>query len=368
MKKKTVVAKGYYGLGGNLSVLASAMRLAKNFDCNLVVDWKDGFYGLKEEDIFSRVFKYPDSNLELLTKGTHKVWPPEWQDYIEQTRPHKNINGLQLSRVTSEMIEDSNEILSDSYDTFVVSRDDKYWHHGQYESEIKSLLLNVRLADSLQQKVDSYDVDEDTVAVHFRHGNGELTVVPPDINWFYSQVDKYLDRGAKNIFLCTDCFRVIELFRERYPGLVFSSDKKYPANGQGAMHYAVTDTGNIRAISEAIIDIWTMAKAGFLVGSKSFFTGASYKLSTNLVKERTSIWVPEVRSHKPASTQTPLVNDSDLSNTFKQKGIPTDGLYVERKGRESLIFYLHNEISTFTNLDELKLDDVHARIKALRYY
>lgn len=351
---KYVVAKGYYGLGGSIAVLSSAMRLADRSGAKLIVDWVDGVYGIEGKDVFNEIFSEPQSNIDVLMSSEMKVWPEEWQDDYKSTMPHKTVNGLQLSKVTSEMVEESGELDKENYNCFVVSRDDKYWHDGYFREEVTECVRAIKPVDRVARKIDSYKLGEDCIGVHFRHGNGERTVVPPDINWFFGRVDDFLcSSPSSNILVCTDCSKVLDAFEERYPGKVISTEKSYPEVGSGSMHLSREGDQRLQAIEEAVIDIWLMAKCGFFVGSKSFFTGVALKLRGNIDKAKVKIWQPIWRSHKPEQTEVPLSECSDLSKSFDDQKILKDGLFVKVDGALFRIRYLYCELGEYSSVEDI---------------
>ncbi|WP_409523338.1 hypothetical protein [Nitrincola sp. MINF-07-Sa-05] len=364
-----IIAKGYYGLGGNIAVLSSAMRLADLRGAKLIVDWVDGVYGLSSGDVFNEVFEFPVSNSELLKSEDFTVWPVAWQNYYKMTRPHKEVNGLQLSRVTSDMIEASGELYSGNFDAFIVSRDDKYWHHSEFSDEISKYVQQIRPQPRIVNKVNSYDLGGSSIAVHFRHGNGEITVVPPDLQWFFSKVDGYLESAPlSSVLVCTDCIRILELFRERYGDKVISTDKQYPEVGNGAMHCEDTNDGRLRSLEEAIIDIWLMSRCDFFVGSKSFFTGVALKLAGRVEKQKISVWSPVWRSHKPEPQQLPVEKFEEIADMLLGAGITLDGLFVEETGNAFELYYLYNFVCSINDLHLADIEFIREKIKGFRYY
>jgi len=364
-----IIAKGYYGLGGSLAVLASSMRLADKYNATLVVDWLDGVYGLKGKDIFNEVFELPISNAHFRNVEGLRVWPAEWQGYYHKTMPHKIVNGLQLSRVTSEMVENSGELDKDNYDCFVVSRDDVYWHRPEFKEEISRYVRTLKPVARIRKNIDSYELGRACIGVHFRHGNGEKTVVPPNINWFFEKVNGFLDKSPSSyILVCTDCIEVLRAFEKKYPGKIVSSNKNYPDLGSGSMHLDNNNSERLQAIEEAIVDIWLMSKCSYIVGSKSFFSGVALKLSDGIEKENVKVWSPVWRSHKPASDEFPLEKHKQLSSAFESWQLLTDGIYLSEKNNVLKIRYLYHELGSYSSINEIDFQWLKKKLIKFRCY
>lgn len=367
---KYVIAKGYYGMGGSLAVVVCASRLAESLGRTLLVDWVDGCYGLKGQDIFMRLFSAPVYSLDRDALRAAKVWPSFWQDFIHRTRPYSSSHPL--SRVTTEMVEDDGAAAIES-DVIVVSRDDTYWHSSDHHQEMSRLARRLRPNPILQEKIDKFAFEhlgQNSIGVHFRHGNGEPTVVPPDIAWFFNRVDEQCGgKGDANIFLCTDCSEVVNRFNDRYPGRVVCTTKKYPPLGAGAMHSVSGDEQRLNSAEEAVMDIWLLSKCRALVGSKSFFTGFAAKLNPKLGAD-IKTWTPEYRSYTSPAGRVPVEDDHELSRTLAGVGIRTDGLFLEQVPHEAgkRLFYLYWQIAKFSGVSELDFRSIETKIAFRRLY
>lgn len=242
MKTKYVLAKGYYGMGGNIAVMLCALRLARETDRRRLVDWVDGVYHVEGEDVFKLLFESPSYELPREALASLRVWPTFWQPYVTETMPYPD--DVPLTRVrASQAVDEGLEHLSE-YDVWMVTRDDRYWHDGMYREETGRLAQELVLVRRLRQRIASFhahEMGDDAIAVHFRHGNGEPTVVPPDIQWFFGAVDEFLKRSpGSRIFVCTDCKAVLDRFTDRYDRRIVATAKEYPPLGSGAMHSKYT--------------------------------------------------------------------------------------------------------------------------------
>lgn len=368
-----VIAKGYYGLGGNIAVLACAMRLAKKLNRQLIVDWKDGFYGGDSHDAYASLFQSPTSvPIEREALKDLKVWPNYWQPYIAQTKPHAN--GIPLSNVTAEMAEIDIDTGGSCGEVIVVSREDKYWHQGEHHEEMGLLTRLLIPSADVQKLLDSYKqlfAGHPVIGVHFRHGNGERSVVPPDISWFFAQVDKFIEKSPESkIFLCTDCHAALTTFSSRYGNRVLSTEKEYPPLGTGGMHYAVTDDKRLNSAREALLDIWLLAECTYFVGSRSFFSAVAGKLNGGFDRNNSAWWMPKYRSHSVEPGKVALAADEGLAQSFLEKGVMTDGVYYEGNTEGAFdLYYLYDYLGTVPKShDEFSLDGVFAELRNRRLY
>jgi len=214
---------------------------------------------------------------------------------------------------------------------------------------------------------------EDAIAVHFRHGNGERTVVPPDINWFFGAVDAFLINSPESkIFLCTDCKAVIDAFRDRYSSRIICTKKKYPALGVGGMHVTSETADRLMSAEEAILDIWLISRCKYVVGSKSFFTGVAMKLNSKIERSNIKIWMPKNRSHRPLKTHVQVVKCPSIRSRLEASGLLLDGLFFEPaesdKADGGKLFYLYELLAEFQTSDEIDVSEVSLKLKQLRLY
>lgn len=368
---KYVIAKGYYGMGGNLVTLACAMRLAKKLDRNILVDWIDSCYGLSDADIFRVLFQSPEYSLGRDALANSVVWPDFWKSYILRTMPHSPQHAL--SRVTTDMIEEVDQADVSGADVIVVSRDDKYWYDPACRLEFSNIVGEIIPSDDVLREVREFQeqvLGPSPIGVHFRHGNGERSVVPPDIHWFFARVDEYLiESPDSQVFLCTDCSAILERFEENYPGKVVSTVKEYPPVGSGAMHQLKGDRQRLISAKEAVVDIWLLAKCKYLVSSRSFFSGFAAKLNKNLAGRYVKGWVPVHRQYNIQPGHIPVVEDPDLRPRLACNDIRTDGLYVEKDDQGLYkLYYLYSELGCYSSYDEVDFDRLKRQVVDIRSY
>lgn len=361
-----VVAKGMYGMGGNLAVLADALRLGELMGSPVAVDWAGGMYSVEGRDVFSLLFEQ-DSFVDLPRVPGIRVWPPQWADYLSETSP-KAAPDLQLSRVTATSAEEFGlDVLRGSYDAVVLSRDSANWHA---EGGLSEYLRRVQPNSEISGRIDAVGANEGDIGVHVRHGNGERTVVPPSIQDVFRATEQFLiELPDARIFLATDCGAVLDRFIAEFgDDRVFASAKNYPALGSGGMHYADGSAARLQSAKEAIIDIWSLSRCGRLIGAQSFFTGCARRLSTRLNRESMKVIQNEYRSHKPAPGQVPLAPAHPLGAALLEAGIRLDGLFLQSLGEEGELFYLYWPLCRVGDSSALPIQEIRAKLSARRLY
>lgn len=369
----TVLVKGYYGLGGNLAVLLCGLRLAEKLGRPLSVDWRNSVYGSTESNLFPSLFESPAPNLSLPEKVPSKVWPPEWRGLLGEARPH--IKGLSLHlSMASEAEKLSHDSLKD-FEYLVVSRDDPTWFDPDYTQIYRRLWAQLSPSPKVRTAVENFKKHhfaEEMIGVHFRHGNGERTVVPPDIAWFFERVDDAVAKEPEaKLFLATDCRAVLDEFSKRYGARVVSLPKNYLPVGHGAFHTSSDasqgSNRDWRAV-EALIDLTLLSETNRLIGSRSFFTGVAVKVSGTLSPQRVSAWVPKVREFYPPATFRTVMDYPPILKRLEAAELTADGLFVEERESLSVLHYLAWEISSFRSPAELDLAKVKKSVVARRLY
>jgi len=370
--KKYVICKGYYGMGGSLAVLVCAMRLAEELGRELIIDWRNCAYKIENADVFEVLFQTPQIIGPKRSEWSgYKVWPDYWQELVTYTKPHSQT--LPLSRVTADLFEELSTEEQEGQELVVISRDDKYWHRAEYHDEMSSLMQKVVPNKDIMGKVSKFvemHLGENAIGVHYRHGNGERTVIPPDITWFFESIDKFLLVSPESaIFLCTDCAAVIDTFKGRYGDKVVFIEKQFPEIGSGPMYNADSDDHRLRNAIEAILDIWTLSYCNYFVGSKSFFSGVAAKLNGNITNENSRWWIPKNRSHSVPEGHLPLDQYPEIHQGFVKRDIKTDNVFVESNDTGNTIYYLYNSIEMLSGQsDESVYASVAEKIKKLRFY
>jgi hypothetical protein len=349
---KYILVKSYYGLGGDLSVLLGAMILSNQTGREVLVDWDGGLYGNSPNmniSLFNCLFKSPVFSTSKVLSRNCSVYPKFWKDYINHA-PLTYINGIDLTKCRPEDAPQDCQ-----QDCIIVTRDSKWLRNRTeiYHSEIKKL----KLADDINQVVDdflaiNFDYNKIIIGIHFRHGNGEYKVIPPDPKWFRNNINQILTLNKKNqndliLFVCSDCSAVLNYFKKYYP-CVLSTDKKYLSNGLGAFHVEkgthhipridLENCEKIRLAKEALVDMYILAKAHFFLGSGGFF---SQYVSLLRHGENQKIYSKSriYSNFQFNENYFPAANEPVISDYLREYGFPLDGLFIHIEQNRKKVFY-----------------------------
>lgn len=332
--RKYVIAKPFYGFGGNLSVLACAWLAARKLDRRLIVDWRGMYYG-GGTDYFHKLFKplsrqVPISEIAEVDGG---VFPTYWTKFVHDTPRHHS--GYNLTAATSDLLFDPGSgFVPEKHPIAVVSRDGSFFHWPEFRSELKQFFAELVPVDEIETIISDFAIcnfEHFTIGVHFRHGNGEATVVPPDFEWFCNSIDELgagAPQGRSKIFIATDCRAALDRFRARYGDRVMSYPKPYPAHGAGGMQYREPQDKKLVCAIEALTDIRLLSRCQAFVGSKSFFSACANLWGTGLDRTNSRWFIPRLRAFKPSSEQRPVVTDPELLSVFGGS-YPCDNIYID---------------------------------------
>ena len=357
---KFVLVKSYYGLGGDLSVLLGAMILSNQRGRELLVDWDGGMYGNSPDpniSLFNYLFKSPVFRTSKILSQSYSVYPSYWKEYI-YSPPLTYVNGVDLAGSRPEGVpEDRNQ------DCIVITRDSAWVKKKteKYHAEIKKLVLS----DEIKQTIDdfseiNFDKGKLIIGVHFRHGNGEYKVIPPDPKWFRNKINMVLTLNKRNIndlilFICSDCSAVLNYFKKYYP-VVLSTKKKYLRNGFGAFHVKsgvrhipridLENSEQILLAKEALVDMYLLAETNFFLGSGGFFSKYVSLLRNG---ENINLFSGNRTYKNPESNDKifPASDEETLSSYLNKYGFPFDGLFIHLDGSIKNVFYYDTLLGFF---------------------
>jgi hypothetical protein len=373
ISKKYIIAKSFYGLGGNLSVLSCAWVAARKLNRYLIIDWRGMHYGC-ESDYFHKLFKplSLQASLSEISNLEADVFPHYWKDFVMDIPNHQK--GINLTAANSDLLFDPQSGFSpENQSIAVVSRDGKFFHKREYLSEMKEFFAELKPIDTIDADISAFvgsHFKDFTIGVHFRHGNGEPTVVVPDFDWFCKSIDELCtgsDRSCAPILIATDCGAALDMFRIRYGDRIVCYPKFYPPNGTGGMHYRQTGEEKLKSAVEAVIDIRLLSLCSAFVGSKSFFSVCASHWGKGFNRCNSRWFVPRLRAFKPADSQIHISSDTNLVETFGLN-YPNDNLYYDKKTHQ-LFFQdviVGNIDCAMASLEEL--DRVKQKIFLYRLY
>lgn len=373
---KYVVNKAYYGLGGLLAVLACSVYYCRQSGRKLIIDWRGGHYGTPEINPYPTLFDYPASeSVDVLEQiNSSDVYPEHWGDYISLPAPLAK--GVPLTLATLDNVEAETEV-SQRKKIIVLSRDSSHFYNQSLRRCFSDIFQSIKPRKELLEQIEEFQGTifqrRPVIGVHYRHGNGEKSIIPADIHWYFNAIDDLIEKCGSEylIFLCTDCSRVLDRFVERYGSRVCSTHKAYNPPGSGAMHYWTDLASKLRSAEEAIKDIWLLSKCDRMVISKSFFAYAAARINGSLENETMKMYVPKNRSFKQPQDWVSASSVTGVSKVFKEARMAMDSVYVKENEGISRLFYLYEPVgvlnSAFSPIGE-SWSVILDRIKDIRSY
>jgi hypothetical protein len=343
MDSRYVLVKSYYGLGGDLCVLLGAIRYAARTRRAVVVDWSGGLYGTVDNgNLINEYFDSPAfSAPSVLRDRTLSVFPPQWADRIHLP-PLSYIAGVDLTLSRPE------EVPADcDADCVVITRDSRLLHRKpeDFFTVARSLQPAARIRTAIEATLQKLANGRPSIGIHFRHGNGERKVIPPDPRWFRNRINARirsleLTPADINLYVATDCGGTLDYFRRYYPNTI-DFDKVYRPNGEGALHLNRPDLSaadKMKLADEALIDMYVLSSCDHFIGSRGFFS-----FYVRLLRgKRGSILYEGPRvfdNYKFTDTFYPAERDPLLGPVLKRARQAIDGLFVMLTPESRKLYY-----------------------------
>jgi hypothetical protein len=374
--QRMVLVKSYYGLGGDLCVLLGAMRFARADSRRVVVDWSSGVYGVAQHgSLFHSLFEAHDiGSMGDIRGRALSVFPPCWAGRLESP-PGAWVVGVPLSLSRPEEVPQSC-----AADCVVITRDPRNLrlHLRDYYDLAAGLRPVASVRRAVEAQVAGLANARYSIGIHYRHGNGEPSVIPPDPQWFVARIEKLiaeqcLPREEVTVYVATDCGAALDYFKRRF-ARTLDLEKQYRPIGEGPMHHGRTDLApaSTNALAEeALVDMYVLSQCDSFVGSLGYF----------------SLFVQILRAGRHCSTYDgprvfkgvtqpahwkPLTPDMAAGRRLANAQVPLDGLYVEVADGRQKIHYYDTLVADTDAADAERasppLDELRSRIVARRLY
>jgi hypothetical protein len=301
MSKKFLILKGTAGIGNRLITLANAIAYARITDRIILVDWSDGQFGKKDENVFYKYFRlnntphiYSIKDIKNYESLSH--YPKQWglqphsavYDLYKQSSSHifHRIIPLKFSKKGGYwcLKEKQNKTLAQKLFNLLNKNNPPFG--SNYRTKMKEVVLfyadfcppfspdilrnHIKLSDWLNSEIEDltskYQLGRDTVGVHIR-----MTDKQPDsdLDQLFKKI-KDLGLEEKQLFLATDNPKVEDIFQRIFPKLIFLPKWRPEHLGKqmGVHQYAIRnkDYGMAeRQLKESIIDMWLLSKCEYLI-------------------------------------------------------------------------------------------------------
>ncbi|MDR2910492.1 MAG: hypothetical protein LBV47_03880 [Bacteroidales bacterium] len=313
MPNKYLILKGCAGLGNRLSTLASAIEYARKNKRILYVDWSDGQFGCKKQNIFYKYFElknvdYIRSINEIADYNKCSCYPPFWgenpsaslydiyiHDYGNTVRKFIPLSFCgNLSKPHSywrrKRHEEDDKTGSDIRALKSLFNKNDIPFGGRYKNNRKEDILffadhipeflsniireNIFLTNEINTEINNIannlGLSKNCIGVHVR-----MTDKQP-----VASLNKLADKlvgitleaklHSPKLFIATDSEAVENYFKEHFNNVFFTEKWRPDKSGKemGIHQYAIRSedyTMAERMLKESIIDMWLLSKCEYLV-------------------------------------------------------------------------------------------------------
>jgi hypothetical protein len=114
---------------------------------------------------------------------------------------------------------------------------------------------------------------DNVIGVHVRYTDNRQGVYAQWVGHpeaYFSVIEDLLRKsGHSQIFLCTDNYEIVEMFRRRFPGIIVR-EKFFPPEGQ-AIHFFKECPDKVKMAEDALVEMILLSRCQYLVHSGSSF-------------------------------------------------------------------------------------------------
>lgn len=288
--KKYIITDRRCGLGDAILNLAASWYLAKEHGCGVIIDWRRLPYTLKNEETFERhhlnlynsIYSLPDP-----IDGVSFHFPEEFPEVFfgpktQQGHPY-DLDHLPCIEQEEKNEESILKYLSESRfvrNTMRFGQANKIYPVMRRVSGRKfsywDFFKNLPILDSIKEELDEfsdYAINEKTVAIHFRHGNGE-TIMGRGPNWISpEEAVEEIVKEAKgflgspledyNYCIFSDHPEGEKLLLQSLPNS-YCKPKTLPPEGSGAIHFS-QHLNPVVSFQESIKDMHLMTRCAYIL-------------------------------------------------------------------------------------------------------
>lgn len=370
MSSKCVLVKSYYGLGGDLCVLIGAMQYAERTRRSVLVDWNGGVYGsVASGRLHEALFEAPSfgTSADLVGRAP-STFPPVWQGRVGLP-PLTYLSDVDLTVSRPE------EVPADcDADCVVITRDSKRLTRQPelFYASARRLKPVAAVSEAVAALRQQMGQTRPSIGIHYRHGNGERKVIPPDPRWFRNRINARLrslnlEPADIDLFVATDCKGALDYLSRYYPN-TFASEKAYRPNGAGAMHVGrddLDDAAKLALAHEALIDMYALAGCTYFIGSRGYFS-----LFVQLLRAGQGTILYEgarlFNNYAFSDSFRPVEADPVMSAALRQARQTPDGLFVRiEENQRRLVYYDEPLYAVGTDVSRLAIEQVQEMRRAI---
>lgn len=378
----------FYGLGGRLSVIATALGLigSQNSIKEAVVD-----------ELTSKVIDYPKKINQSKFGNHYKILKSGFAEHLVN---HIFGHNTYQSEKNISHYDTSDYLPKQAQKAILVTRDNmRYYQNKGEQSEEVSRRLYSRIIPSysvmerlskLEDKFELSNKYQKALAVHVRHGNGERYyssvrnlwgVKPPSGQKIYSAIKRCIDDNGdiEYILLSSDCVRVAEFIQSSFPekSIIFLSEFVQDV-GLGCnhnnylfdktlLHYrrdVAVDLDDEIAFSE----ILALSKCIALCGGESYFFEAVKAFG---VCDLNKIYFLDNKDrYVRVDKEFQEISKVDvILNIFNELDVKTDGVFIAIYGKKYHLSYFDDMLFVGTKEEIINnINIIKNKLIELRLY
>lgn len=312
-KEQYLIVKGCAGLGNRLFAICNAIEYCKKTQRTLLVDWADGQFGLKGQNVFNEYFSiknvpiindytesknittlswYPDYWKGKYKEGIYDIYfmaessffhrIPEKYLFTEKLRmlhgywmagPLLSFQEMSLIRFISGILKATSMPLGNHLKT---NHPEEVLIYADFTPNLlkHTFLTHIALKDSIKNKIESFALEKSlahAIGIHVRMTDKKPT---KNLDAIFEKIHSLKIKEPK-IFLATDNTYVFEKIIQKYPNTIIYPKMIPKANGAGIHQWSLYNNKPEFAkqiLEESIIDMWLLSKCEYLLyqGNSSF--------------------------------------------------------------------------------------------------
>ncbi|MBL4941080.1 MAG: hypothetical protein JKY81_05385 [Colwellia sp.] len=343
----------FYGLGGQLAVLATTIGQALNSR------FKHCFWTWR--DYQSGLVQFPpelpnNAHTELLLKeNISSTVLANFQGNRERQKSSKSVTSWLPENGNSDSDNPLVIISRDSINQFILKGESKFACMRRLYSKIQPSIDVLHLVRNQEKVLAKKDIDfTKSLGLQVRHGNGEQYtsgnvwgVKPPSKDELIMAVNiaiKNSESKLDSLIIASDCFAVRDLLTNVFGGsykIHFLSENIQPIGGGGNPQEKRFDLSVKRIVvdmefddKQAFSEILTLAKCNDICGGKSFFFDAIIGFGatdeSNITRVNNNDRYIELPNNLvPLSEAINYLRYQEIVNEFRSNNILLDGIFID---------------------------------------
>jgi len=279
---RVLIIKAKGGFGNRMLSAATGVVIAELTGRIPVIDWRDGMYAPRGINVYPLLFEDPVGVDPAGYDHCRQVAPPIWSgrlaqhpvDIVEQFFPDKHSSPFVYRRLSVDLAKPTVEEDVAVFWSYLpkmarvrrLSQRSNQFRGLSNDEIVQSVLQrhfrpNQRIGQSVQAITDR--AREPFIGVHVRYTDRKVPLARVD-RALVALRDRYPDAP---VFLATDSGQVEERIIGRFSD-VFTIDKQF-AIGSASLHDEATFDDPLREAENALIDMWALSRAHWLIHSRN---------------------------------------------------------------------------------------------------